>query len=158
MKALLASLITLALISSVSAQQAVEKSWGDWSKVCTQEQELQICRIVQAATQNESGQRIFQTAIGYVADNDKPMMFLTGPLGIFLPRGISVVVNDDKPIPVVVQRCDSNGCLGVLPMDESLVAAMSKGAEVKLLFAASIKQNMALALSMDGFKSAFNAL
>jgi invasion protein IalB len=140
-----------------AADQAIEKTWGDWSKICTSG-ENSICQIVQSANQNESGQLIFQTAVGYADDNDKPILYLTGPLGIFLPRGIGITI-DDAPIrAAVVQRCDNKGCLAVLPMEQDLIKEMEKGKTAKVIFATSMTQNVSLPLSLKGFKRAFRAL
>lgn len=154
---LLAILSTSAFAAENS--QSVEKTWGDWSKICApSETEERVCQIVQSANQNESGQLVFQTAVGYVTDNELPIMYLTAPLGIFLPRGISVVIGENDPVTATVQRCDGNGCIGLLALEQDFVDAMKKGTEAQLVFGASAQQNVTVPLSLKGFTAAFNAL
>jgi len=143
-----------------AGEQQIEATFGDWSKICTTNQNDQhVCQIVQSANQNESGKLVFQTAVGYVADNEKPIMYLTAPLGIFLPRGISIFVGDEENgITATVQRCDASGCLGVLALEDSLVDKLKQGNEARLVFAANVQQNVALPLSLAGFTKAFNSL
>ncbi|XOV88420.1 MAG: invasion associated locus B family protein [Pseudomonadota bacterium] len=140
--------------------QRVEATFGDWSRICSSNPEgATVCQIVQSANQNESGQLVFQTAVGYVADNERPIMYLTAPLGIFLPRGISIFVDDsEEGLTATVQRCDGSGCLGLLAMTEAFVDKLKKGKAAKLVFGATATQNVSLPLSLDGFTKAFNSL
>lgn len=166
--------ITLLLLSSVvhaapshetapaqpkTPGQKIVKSFGDWSKICVeQEKGGKLCQIVQSANQNSTGKLVFQTAVGYVPDNDKPIMYLTGPLGIFLPKGISVFVDDNPGLTATVQRCDGSGCLALLALNEDMLKQLQSGKKGKLVFAANAKQNVSLPLSLGGFKDAFNSL
>lgn len=139
--------------------QAVEETFGDWSRICTTDAENRVCQIVQTANQNESGQLVFQTAVGYVADNERPIMYMTAPLGIFLPRGLSIFVDDETDgLTATVQRCDANGCLGVLAMEPELVDKLKKGSNAKVIFGVSAQQNVSVPMSLTGFTNAFNSL
>lgn len=139
--------------------QRVEETYGDWSRICTTSDENRVCQIVQTANQNESGQLVFQTAVGYVSDNERPIMYLTAPLGIFLPRGISIFVDEEEQgLTATVQRCDQNGCLGVLAMEPALVDKLKKGQAAKMIFGASAQRNVSIPLSLTGFTRAFNSL
>lgn len=138
-------------------EQRVDQTWGDWSKICTTG-EPAVCQIVQSANQDETGNLIFQTSIGYVQDNDEPIMYLTAPLGIFLPRGISVIVDENPPLTARVQRCDGNGCLGLLALSTDAISSFRKGTKAQVVFAASAQQNVSVPLSLDGFSQAFDAL
>ncbi|MEX0941953.1 MAG: invasion associated locus B family protein [Pseudomonadales bacterium] len=138
-------------------QQKVEQTWGDWSRICTTG-EPRVCQVVQSANQDETGNLIFQTSIGYVANNDRPIMYLTAPLGIFLPRGISVIVDDDPPLTATVQKCDGNGCLGLLALSQDAIESLKAGTQAQVVFGASAQQNVSIPLSLDGFGAAFDAL
>lgn len=143
----------------------IEASFGDWSKVCqtneagegeSEGSAEKSCQIVQAATQNESGQRILQTSIGY-ADNGTPVLTLTAPLGIYLPRGITVSV-DNTPITATISRCSQNGCVGQIQMQESLIEAMKNNNNGAVLVATTPDNNLKLPLSLKGFTAAFASL
>lgn len=144
--------------SSTSAQQSTE-TWGDWTKVCGEDDTgREVCRIVQSVNQRESGQLIFQTTIGYFQDNPQPLMFLTAPLGIFLPRGLTLVIDGNEVKTVPVQRCDQNGCLAGVPMDPELIDLLQNGESGELVFATNVKQNAKVPLSLNGFTEAFSKL
>lgn len=141
----------------------IEASYGDWSKVCTTgEGESEgsgekRCQIVQAATQGESGQRILQTSIGYRGDNKTPVLTLTAPLGIYLPKGITLSV-DNTPLTTAVNRCSQNGCVGHIQMQETLIEAMKDNDNGAVLVATTPDNNLKLPLSLKGFTEAFASL
>lgn len=160
---ILISLIAAPLVATAQeapTQEVVEK-FDAWSKICVtnSDQEKPPCQIVQSATQNATGSVVFQTAVGYIADNDKPLMFMTAPLGIFLPKGITVVVDDDEQgLTVPVQRCDAKGCLAVLVMERDFVRKLERGDGARAIFAANAERNVALPIDLTGFRKAFRSV
>jgi len=151
--------MTLISLSS-AAEQEVIKTWGKWSKICTGTDEMN-CQIVQSANQNDTGKLVFQTSVGYVEDNDKPIMFMTAPLGIYLPKGISFFVDEEHGKQAAVQRCDGTGCLAVLALTEDFLGLLlktKKASDSNVVFATRVTQNVRLPVSMEGFKQAFKSL
>jgi invasion protein IalB len=145
---------------AVSADQDVVETFGAWSKICAEFADSgDRCQIVQSVNQTASKQRIFQTAVGYEPGNDKPIMFLTAPLGIFLPRGISVKVGDEaEGLTASIQRCDASGCLAVMVMEEDFVSSLVQGRKAKIYFSNTSENRVSVPLNLDGFKQAFNSL
>lgn len=148
----------IAVLPAWAAEQEIESTFGDWSKICTLDEasDTRVCQIVQSANQND--QLVFQSAIGYVEGNEQPIMYLTAPLGIFLPKGITVIVEENPGLTAIVQRCDGKGCLALLALEDATIDAMRKGTDAKIIFAANAQQNVSLPLSLDGFTAAFRSL
>jgi len=136
---------------------AANATWGDWSKICNDDGST--CQIVQNANQNETGKLVFQTAIGYVKDNDRPILFLTGPLGIYIPKGIAIFVDENEQgKQAAIQRCDAKGCLALLALEQEFLDSLLRGKTAKVVFAASSTQNVQLPVSLDGITAAFQQL
>lgn len=133
-------------------------SFGDWSKICVAEDGGEACHISQTVNQNNSESRLFQTSIGYVGDAITPVVFLSAPLGIYLPRGITLELTETTLLSAVVQRCDGNGCLAVTSIDPSFLAEMLRVKEGRLIFGSSAEQNVAIPISFDGFNDALNSI
>ncbi|MBD3646544.1 MAG: invasion associated locus B family protein [Pseudomonadales bacterium] len=152
-------------LNALGAQE-IEASFGDWSKVCATPEpedaaELQsqgkICQIVQTASQDESGDRLLQTTIGYVSASEQPILSLVAPLGIYLPKGIVISI-DDTPITLPVQRSDGNGCMAYTTMNDSLIESMKQNDKGAVLVATNPNNNIKLPLSLKGFSEAFQSL
>ena len=141
---------------SGTPSQSIEATWGKWSKICTPDGS---CQIVQSATQSDSGQIVLQSVVKYVPESPQPVLFLTGPLGIYLPKGISLFVDDsDKGKRISLQRCDQTGCLGVLVLQDDFLRTMKEGNTVKAIIALNEEQNLQLPISLDGFTKALASL
>ena len=158
---MLLRLLLLGILSfSVYAEQEVVDTFGAWSKICAEVADAPIrCQIVQSASQNETKQLVFQTAVGFVDGSDKPIMFLTAPLGIFLPKGVTVIVGEEtEGLTATVQRCDGKGCLALMAMEPEFVAKLEKGISAKIYFGANKDRTVALPLDLTGFKKGLRSL
>jgi invasion protein IalB len=152
-------LLVALLIPALSlAEDRVADSFGDWTKICSPDGDVELCWISQVVDRNESGQRMFRTVIRYLPESEDPLMFLTAPLGIFLPRGITLELSEDTLMTSIVQRCDTSGCLAVSAVEPAFVAEMKAGREAKLVFGASAEQNVAVPFSLIGFTDAINSI
>lgn len=134
--------------------------YGSWVKVCQPAEDAQAegCQITQIANQQESGKRVFQTTVGFVQDREEPVLFLNAPLGIYLPKGISISVDEAEPVTARVQRCDQNGCLGLLALGTELAGQLKGGEKAQVIFAATNEQLIQLPLDLNGFTDALAAL
>jgi invasion protein IalB len=155
---LLVALPILGFPLLAQAEERMAGSFGDWSKICSPVEQGEVCQISQTVNQNESGQRLFQTSIGYVSESENPIMFLTAPLGMYLPRGITLELTEDTLTTAVVQRCDVNGCLAVTPLEPAFLDAMKTAKEGRLIFGRTAEQNMAVPLSLMGFTAGMASL
>lgn len=171
-------LVTL-LAASIGLQaQAAETrrdNYGDWGLVCSkadeegaQENSKESCNLFQVATlsQNQGEetaetaqpQRVLLTRIGYLPENDNPVMFVTTPLGILLQPGVRVDVEGHEPIGIPLQRCDAGGCLAYVVLENPFIEAMKKGIEAKVTFMDPQRRPITLPLSLKGITKALSEL
>lgn len=151
------ALVWVVLMMAANAQAAegtterLAGSFGDWSKICSSEGGEEVCHISQSVDQNDSQGRLFQTSIGYLAGSSSPVVFLTAPLGMYLPRGITIELSESTLLSVAVQRCDVNGCLAVTTIDSAFLRELQNTIEGKIVFGSNAEQNIAIPLSLNGF-------
>jgi|GEM_PF-724654 len=147
------------LVSALSqAEDRVAGSFGDWTKICSPTGETELCQISQVVDGNESGQRLFQTTIGFVPESENPVMFLTAPLGMYLLRGITLELSEDTLMRAVVQRCTASGCLAVSALEPAFLAAMKAGKTARLVFGSTAEQNVTVPFSLMGFTAAMKSI
>ena len=107
----LAAIATIALSSvAVSAQEAAPKPAppAEWSSQCQRRAAaMRIARWSSVWVQ-ETGQLVIVVSVRVPHAPRTPAM-LVQPLGLFLPAGIQLGVDDRDSNPPV-QRCDANGC------------------------------------------------
>ena len=105
-----------------------------------------------------SGQRVARAAIGLVPGSPEPIALFTLPLGISLPQGASLRIGSGEPIRFPIERCEAEGCRGGLKLGAALVDALKQAQDAELIFHDAQRQPIRVALSLEGFASALEAL
>lgn len=80
------------------------------------------------------------------------------PVGLYLPAGLNLQVDDGKPQSVPLQTCDAQGCYGEIPVNSNLIAALKAGKKLSLTFQNMAKTTVLLPLPLDNFANAFQKI
>lgn len=81
------------------------------------------------------------------------------PLGIYIPAGVAVRVDDGAPIPTNVVDCDRQGCRSVVALDATAITAMRKGGRLAVVFVDSKSgKRLTVTGSLKGFTAASNGV
>lgn len=152
----------MALLASGSAAAKPEhgQTFNNWTARCEQAPGANVerCFIFQNLVFKESGQRLVHVAVGYLATNGQAAAVITMPLGISLPPGASISVDGGEAVKIVIERCDANGCVGALALDDALVTALKRGREAQISFHDASRRRIAVPVSLLGFTAGFNSL
>jgi len=116
------------------------------------------CFIFQNLVLKESGQRLVHVAVGYLAGNNQAAAVITMPLGISLPAGAAISVGGGDPLDVVIERCDSSGCIGAVTLNAAVVAQLKRGREARIGFHDGTRRRIEVPVSLLGFTAGFNSL
>jgi invasion protein IalB len=144
-----------------SAAEEKTKSFKDWGYKCEKPQgaDKKICFIFQRITSKEDDKRIADATIAYLPKMDKPVMVITLPLGVFLPAGIQLKIDDGKEearAPYV--QCIQDGCQTRLQMSKELITKMKAGKRLIISFLTPQQKQLAFPISLSGFTAAINSL
>ncbi|MGH8478093.1 MAG: invasion associated locus B family protein [Gammaproteobacteria bacterium] len=151
-------LIALAVVGA-AAEPEVRQVFGQWSLRCEQAKRGQErCSIVQDVVTRASGQRVVRAAIGLVPGRTEPIALFTLPLGISLPPGASLQIGTAEPVSFPIERCDAQGCRGGLKLGAALLDALKQAQNAELIFHDGQRQPIRVALSLEGFAPALEAL
>ena len=134
--------------------------FGNWTAKCeeTRGEVEGGCFIYQNLVLREGGQRVLQFAVGYVERSSDPIALLSLPLGISLPPGVTIRVGDSEPTPVMVERCEPNGCRAGLKVDSALLARLLAGRELTVTFHDAKRHPIEVPLSLEGFADGLKSL
>ena len=156
--------LTAALMVAAAGAAGANPEHGqifkDWTARCETPPGANIerCYIFQNIVLKQSGQRVLHMAVGYLAANGQPAAVLTLPLGISLPPGVSISIDDAAPSPLVIERCDPSGCIGALALDDALLAALKRGRRARVSFYDGTRTKVSVPVSLLGFTAGFGAL
>ncbi len=132
--------------------------FDDWIMRCDQASDAPHCYLSQRAFVQASGERVFEIAVGRLGADQQLVMLLSAPLGIYLPAGLRVQIDNTTPQRVVVQRCNARGCHAELLLNGEFLALMKRGLKLNITFSDSALQQFGFPMSLKGFSSALNKL
>lgn len=120
--------------------------------------EITICQIVQTLTEKSADKPVLQVAIGYLPDQKVPVASFVLPLGIFLPAGLQLRVDEGKTGRVPFVSCDPVGCHAGVELDDEFLASMKKGSQLNVTFGTPNRQGVTAPVSLQGFTAALESL
>lgn len=152
------------LPASASAQSASSRGErkidevviGEWTKNCfkTPDQK-QLCRTFRNVTL-QTGQQFFRIDIVQEQDQQTARVELNLPLGLFLPAGVTLAVDEFPEVRIPYITCLANLCRAADGLSQEFVTAMKskqrlsvKAVDINLLA-------VSLPLSLEGFAKVFD--
>ncbi len=157
---LLAPLVLTATVGPAQAQGAVREVFGDWQKRCetpagaTEEQ----CAIVQNVAADDRPNVTLLVIILPTADNDSMLMRVVAPLGVLLPAGLGLLIDDEDVGRAGFVRCLSTGCVAEVVMDDDLIAQLGTGDEATFIVFQTPEEGIGIPVSLDGFAEGFDSI
>lgn len=143
-----------------AAADTPARQFEDWALECgtPEGRESDTCYMFQNIVVKDSGQRLLHTAVGYAGDGRTPMLLLTAPLGVHLPSGLRLQIDEGETMRLPFERCTSRGCHAAATLEPEVVAALKAGLELKVTFGDGASEPVTLPVSLQGFTRAYQAI
>jgi invasion protein IalB len=153
-------LAVLSMAGPLQAEPEHGQVFKDWTARCESapDNAMPRCFIFQNLVLKQSGQRLVHVAVGYLGANGQAAAVITMPLGISLPAGAAFSVDGGDAEDIVIERCDSSGCIGAVTLSDRLVAQMKRGRQARINFHDGTRRAIAVPVSLLGFTAGFNSL
>jgi invasion protein IalB len=116
------------------------------------------CAIEQTAVLSKTGQLIVLVNIRVPSDTHAPVLLLQLPLGLNLPVGAKLQVDDGKTADLQIQTCDNRGCYASIPIAADLLAALKSGKQLKLSFQNLNKETITIPMPLTDFPAAYDKI
>jgi invasion protein IalB len=166
--ALSALIVGLALLAGAASEQteaaeaqgAIKDKHGDWATRCETPPGAQHeqCAIVQSVVDPERPSLILVIIVLNTADRKTRLMRVIAPLGVLLPPGISLRVDETDAGRLSFLQCLPNGCIAQLAMDEGLINKLKSGKTATLGIFQTPEQGVGMQAPLAGFKEAYEQL
>ncbi|MCP5152257.1 MAG: invasion associated locus B family protein [Ectothiorhodospiraceae bacterium] len=141
---------------------ASAKTFKDWVHTCEKIEGFgqEQCYIFQNIALKKTGKRLLHFAVGYVGEGDakRPAAVITLPLGVLLPPGLALRIDEGEPIRFVYQQCMPDGCRGVLPLEPATISSLKAGKQARITFYDQTQRELGVPVSLIGFTAGFGAL
>ena len=101
---------------------------------------------------------IFAAVISIVITLVGAIALVQLPLGLNLPAGAKLQVDDGKTTDLQIQTCEARGCYANLPITPDVLATMRTGKQLKVYFQNLGKETIAIPMPLADFASAYDKI
>ena len=129
----------------------------DWQVRCSPVASPSPCDMFQEMANKDRNQRILAISVAYVPSVDRYALTIAVPLGISIPRGITLQSDSYTTPAFRYRRCDRDGCYVEAPVDKSVIEGLAKSSPDGKARANIVVDNgkaYALTFSLKGFAAA----
>ncbi|SDR61825.1 Invasion protein IalB, involved in pathogenesis [Rhizobiales bacterium GAS113] len=116
------------------------------------------CALEQNVFLSKTGQLIAAVSLRVPADTRQPSLAVQVPLGLFLPAGVSLQVDENKAVPLALQTCDAKGCYAATPVSPEMLGTLKAGKKLQITFQNLSKENITVPLQLANFAQAYQKI
>jgi invasion protein IalB len=116
------------------------------------------CAIEQNAVLPRTGQLVIAVNIRVPADTHTPSALIQLPLGLNIPNGAKLQVDDGKVTDLQIQTCEARGCYAGTAIAPDLLGAMKSGKQLKVSFQNLNKETLTVPLPLADFTAAYEKI
>jgi invasion protein IalB len=143
-----------------AAQGAEKAKYGDWQLRCETPPGAQHeqCALLQKLTDEERPDVNLIVIVLKTADGKSRLLRVIAPLGVLLPSGLGLKIDDTDVGRAGFVRCMPAGCVAEVVMEEKLIDQMKNGKNATFTIFRTPEQGIGIPLALAGFKDGFDAL
>ncbi|MEH2508031.1 invasion protein IalB [Bradyrhizobium sp. AZCC 1578] len=116
------------------------------------------CAIEQSAVLTKTGQLIVLINIRVSAETRTPVGIVQLPLGLNLPAGAKLQVDDGMTSDLQVQTCEARGCYANIQISPDMLAALKSGKQLKVSFQNMAKETITIPMPLADFAAAYEKI
>jgi invasion protein IalB len=116
------------------------------------------CAIEQQAVLTKTGQLVVLVNIRVPSDTHAPVALVQLPLGLNLPAGAKLQVDDGKAADLQIQTCENRGCYASAPVAADLLAALKSGKQLNVTFQTLAKETIKIPMPLTDFAAAYDKI
>jgi invasion protein IalB len=145
---------------NAAAQGAVKSVYGDWQVRCESPsggQENQ-CALVQSVTAEDRPDVGLTIVVVKNADHKSPVLRVVAPMGVMLPSGLGLKIDEVDVGRVGFVRCLPNGCVAEVVMDADLLEKLRGGQTATFIIFLAPEKGLGFPINLNGFGEGVDGL
>jgi invasion protein IalB len=149
-----------ALAQPAAAQSVVKAKHGDWELRCetppgaSHEQ----CALIQSVAAEDKPNVNLVVIVLKTADGKSRLLRVIAPLGILLPAGLGLKVDQVDVGRAGFVRCLPTGCVAEVVLEDKLIDQLSNGQTATFIIFNTPEEGIGIPLALAGFKEGFAEL
>jgi invasion protein IalB len=160
MTAAMAAAATAVSCGPAAAQGAVRSVHGDWQIRCETPPGAQTeqCALMQSVTAEDRPNVGLTVIILKTSDQKSRLMRVVAPLGVLIPSGLGLKIDNADVGRAGFVRCLPNGCVAEVVMDDNLINQLRNGQTSTFIIFQTPEEGIGFPMSLKGFGEGFDQL
>jgi invasion protein IalB len=145
---------------NAAAQGTVKSVHGDWQVRCDGPPggEENQCALVQSVTAEDRPDVGLTIVVVKTADHKSPILRVIAPMGVMLPSGLGLKIDEVDIGRVGFVRCLPNGCVAEVVMDDNLLDKLRGGQTATFIIFLAPEEGLGFPINLKGFGEGVDGL
>ena len=158
--AVASSLFGAGTMNTAMAQGAVRGSYGEWQMRCEVPPgaKNEQCALVQSVAAEDRPNVTLLVIILKTADNKSRLLRVVAPLGVLLPAGLGLKIDQTDVGRAGFVRCLTTGCVAEVVMDDNLTNQLRTGKAATFIVFQTPEEGIGIPVSLTGFDKGLESL
>jgi invasion protein IalB len=150
----------LGLTAAASGQGAVRSVHGDWQIRCDTPPGAQTeqCALIQSVVAEDRSNAGLTVIVLKTADQKSKLMRVVAPLGVLLPSGLGLKLDNVDVGRAGFVRCLPNGCVAEVVMDDKLLGQLRNAKTATFIIFETPEEGIGFPLSLNGLGEGYDKL
>ena len=164
-RAWLAPLLLVAALAAipterVAAQGAVRSVHKDWQIRCDTPPgaKTEQCALIQSVSAEDRANVGLTVIVLKTADQKSRLMRVVAPLGVLLPSGLGLKIDQADIGRAGFVRCLPNGCIAEVVMDDELIKKLRTSKTATFIIFQTPEEGIGFPMSLAGFGEGYDKL
>ena len=142
------------------AQGVVRSTHGDWQMRCETPPgaKSEQCALVQNVMAEDRPNLTLLVIALKTADGKSRLLRMVAPLGILIPAGIGLRIDDKDIGRAGYVRCLTTGCIAEAVLDDTLLGQLRGGQTATFIVFQTPEEGVGIPVSLNGFGTGFDSL
>jgi invasion protein IalB len=142
------------------AQGAVKSVHKDWQIRCDTPPgaKSEQCALIQSVTAEDRANVGLTVIVLKTADAKSRLMRVVAPLGVLLPSGLGLKIDNADIGRAGFVRCLPNGCIAEVVMDDALIKKLTTGKSATFIIFQTPEEGIGFPMSLAGFGEGYAKL
>jgi invasion protein IalB len=152
--------LTALPIERAAAQGAVKSVHKDWQIRCDTPPgaKAEQCALIQSVTAEDRANVGLTVIVLKTADQKARLMRVVAPLGVLLPSGLGLKIDQADIGRAGFVRCLPNGCIAEVVMDDALIGKLRTGKTATFIIFQTPEEGIGFPMSLAGFGEGYDQL
>jgi len=144
----------------VHAQGVVKSKFGDWEIRCETPAgaSAEQCALIQSVAAEDKANVNLVVIVLKTSDGKSRLLRVIAPLGVLLPSGLGLNIDQTKIGSAGFVKCLPTGCVAEVVMDDKLIEQLKNGKTATFVIHQTPDEGIGLPLALNGFKEGYAKL